>query len=86
MTVTDRPTGLIPVLDLGGLVAGEPDAVTELAGQLERALTDIGFFFVVNHGLDWELVREVYDAATTLHALPLDWQAQRSLIGFPAAA
>ena len=54
---------VIPILDLSGLVAGEPGAVADLAPQLERALTDIGFFFVVGHGIDWDLVRRVYAAA-----------------------
>jgi isopenicillin N synthase-like dioxygenase len=63
---------LIPILDLSDLVDGRPDAVDDLAGRLERALTDIGFFFVVGHGLDWELVRRVYAAAAELHALPVD--------------
>jgi isopenicillin N synthase-like dioxygenase len=63
---------LIPVLDLGGLLAGDPAATGDLAETMERALTDVGFFFVVNHGIDWALVRRVYEAAAALHALPLD--------------
>ncbi len=68
----DEDAGVIPVLDLADLVAGEPGAAANLGRQLEQALTDVGFFFIVNHGIDWELVRQVYDAAARLHALPID--------------
>jgi isopenicillin N synthase-like dioxygenase len=39
-----------------------------LARQLRLALEQIGFFFVVNHDLDWQLVDETYRQAR-LHAL-----------------
>ncbi len=72
MTVTERPTDLIPILDLGPLVTGDPEAAAELGVELRRALTEIGFFFVVNHGIPWELIERVYGAAADLHALPTD--------------
>lgn len=63
-------TDLIPVLDLGDLVAGDPTAIDRLGDDLRSALTDIGFFFVVNHGVPWNLVETIYDQARTLHSLP----------------
>lgn len=66
--VTD--TELIPVLDLSGLTAGDPDAVAALALELRRALEDVGFFFITNHGVAWEHVQQVYDHARTLHSQP----------------
>ncbi|MEL6983868.1 MAG: 2OG-Fe(II) oxygenase family protein [Actinomycetota bacterium] len=50
----------------------DPDRVTALGVELERALTDVGFFFIINHGVDWDLVRRVYGAAAELHAMPSD--------------
>ncbi len=61
---------LIPILDLQPLTDGEPGAVEMLGGQLRRALEDVGFFFVTNHGVSWSLVESVYAQARLLHALP----------------
>lgn len=68
----DPDTDLIPVLDLSGLTAGEPDAVPILGAELRAALEDVGFFFVTGHGVPWALVTEVYRAARSLHDLPAD--------------
>lgn len=70
MTTTD--VGIVPVLDLGGYLAGERAAGDALAAQLRDALETIGFFFIRNHGVDWSLVEEVYTYARRLHALPID--------------
>jgi isopenicillin N synthase-like dioxygenase len=72
MTTVQTTTGsdLIPILDLDPLLAGEPDALPRLGAELARALEDIGFFFITNHGVPWELVTDVYDLARRLHALP----------------
>ncbi len=57
-------TDVIPVLDLG------PGAdIDALGAQLRAALTDVGFFFVVDHGVPWPLVERCYEAARELHAL-----------------
>lgn len=66
---------LIPVLDLTGLRSGDPDTITRLGGELRRALEDVGFFFLTNHGIDWDLVRAVYGEARRLHALDDDTKA-----------
>jgi len=43
-----------------------------LAGELRTALTEIGFYYIVNHGIPRERVRGIYDAAARFHALPVD--------------
>jgi len=63
---------LIPILDLAPLIADEPGAATNLGGELARALSDVGFFFVVNHGIDWNLVTEVYAQTKRLHRRPVE--------------
>lgn len=60
----------IPILDLAPLIEGESSAVDALGAQLRSALEDIGFFFVVNHGVPWEQVEAVYDHARVLHGQP----------------
>ena len=65
-------TEIIPVLDLGPYLAGEPGAAERLAAELRHALTEIGFYFIVNHGVPAEQIREVYRQAARFHAQPLE--------------
>lgn len=70
-------TELIPVLDLTGLKThdGSPadaELIGRLGAELRHALEHIGFFFITNHGVSWDRVRAVYEAARALHALPIE--------------
>jgi isopenicillin N synthase-like dioxygenase len=62
---------IIPVIDLGPYLAGAPGAIDRTAGELRFALTEIGFYFIVNHGVPSELIREVYRQVARFHAQPL---------------
>ena len=48
----------IPVIDLGPYL-GEPGALDRAAAELRHALTEIGFYTIVNHGVPSALVHEV---------------------------
>lgn len=65
-------TDAIPVIDLGPYLAGAPGALDHAAEVLRFALTEIGFYAIVNHGVPQELIREVYREAARFHAQPLD--------------
>jgi len=62
---------IIPVIDLGPLLAGAPGAINRAAEELHFALTEIGFYFVVNHGVPSEQIQAVFRQAARFHALPL---------------
>jgi isopenicillin N synthase-like dioxygenase len=62
----------IPVIDLGPYLAGEPGAAEHAAAQLLPALTEIGFYAIVNHGIAPATVATTYREAARFHALPLD--------------
>ena len=62
----------IPVIDLGPYLAGEPGALDRAAEQLRYALTEIGFYAIVNHGVSAALIRETYAQVARFHAQPLD--------------
>ena len=47
----------IPVLDLGPLRAGEPGALERLGAELREAFTEVGFYFVRNHGISQALTK-----------------------------
>jgi isopenicillin N synthase-like dioxygenase len=62
----------IPVIDLGPYLADAPGAIDRAAQELRFALTEIGFYFIVNHGVPRAEVREVFRQAARFHAQPLD--------------
>jgi isopenicillin N synthase-like dioxygenase len=68
----ESPWREIPVLDMGPLLAGTPGAQEKLAADLRRACTDIGFFYVANHGVPQELVDSVFAQVARFHARPLE--------------
>jgi isopenicillin N synthase-like dioxygenase len=62
---------MIPVIDLGPYLAGVPGAIDRIADELHFALTDIGFYFIVNHNVPSEQIRAAFQQAARFHALPL---------------
>jgi len=62
----------IPVIDLGHYLADEFGALDHAAAELRHALTEIGFYSIVNHGVPSALVHEVYRQVARFHARPLD--------------
>ncbi len=60
----------IPVVDLGPYLAGEPGALERAAGEIRVALTEIGFYYIVDHGVPRALIREVFRQVALFHAQP----------------
>ena len=65
-------TEIIPVIDLGPYLAGAPGAIDRAAGELRFALTEIGFYFIANHGVPSGQIREVFRQVARFHAQPLE--------------
>lgn len=63
---------MIPVLDLGPFLAGEPGALARLGEEVRHALENIGFFFIKNHGVTQELIDRVFAENARFHAQPLE--------------
>jgi len=64
-------TEIIPVIDLGPYLAGAPGAIDRTSEELRFALTEIGFYFIVNHGVPAEHIDAAFRQAARFHALPL---------------
>jgi len=62
----------IPVLDLEPFLAGEVGAAERLASELRFTQENIGFYFVINHGVDMTLIRNGYDQLAKFFALPME--------------
>jgi isopenicillin N synthase-like dioxygenase len=60
----------IPVIDLGAYMAGAPGALRRVADELGAALETIGFFLIVNHGIERELIVRTFAEARRFHAQP----------------
>src|SRR6202023_970142 len=65
-------TELIPVIDIGPYLAGAPGAIDRAAGELRFALTEIGFYFIFNHGVASGQIRDVFRIVARFHAQPLE--------------
>src|SRR6059036_1413986 len=63
---------MIPVIDLGPYLSARPGASTATAAELDRALRDVGFFVVVNHGIPQALIDDTFAEARRFHAQPMD--------------
>jgi len=59
----------IPVIDLGPLAEG-PEGQAAVGRAMRRASTDIGFFYVRNHGIPAEVLERAVAASRRFFALP----------------
>jgi isopenicillin N synthase-like dioxygenase len=66
------PSDTIPVVDLGPYLAGKAGAMERAAAELRHALTEVGFYFIVNHGVPERQIRDTFRQAARFHAQPLD--------------
>jgi len=72
MTVPAAATAL-PVLDVGPFLADETSAdALAFVSELGRVVHDIGFFYVVGHGIPPELAERTHAVARAFFALPDD--------------
>ena len=71
MAVTDLA---IPVIDVGAYLRGEPGALPAAAAALRDALTEIGFFIIVDHGVPEDLIARTFAEARRFHDQPLPWK------------
>src|SRR5206468_11686154 len=62
---------MIPVIDVGPYLAGRPGAFAATAAELGRALADVGFFVLVNHGIPQRLIDDTFAEARRFHDQPM---------------
>ena len=60
----------IPFLDIGPYLAGEAGALEELAERLRHIQENIGFYYIVNHGVPRDLIRGAFGELARFFALP----------------
>ena len=62
----------IPLVDMGPLVDGAPGAARTVARDVGRHATEVGFFYVKNHGVAPELIDDLLAAGRRFFALPTE--------------
>lgn len=68
----------IPTLSLHDFRCGDPDAQASFVSRMGDALVDLGFFALVDHGVDPELSREAYECCQAFFALPTETKMRYS--------
>jgi isopenicillin N synthase-like dioxygenase len=69
-------TGLsIPVIDFTNIIRA--DGVLDLTScpeisQVHTAFTDVGFLFIKNHGIDRDIIKNVFDISLKFFNAPLE--------------
>jgi isopenicillin N synthase-like dioxygenase len=66
LTVSDDE---IPILDLAPLRAGEDGALERLGERMRHACENVGFYFIINHGVTASQMASVFTQAARFHAL-----------------
>ena len=61
----------LPIISLAGLGSADATAHTELATRLGKACRDVGFFYLVDHGVPVPLIDATFVAAREFFAQPL---------------
>jgi isopenicillin N synthase-like dioxygenase len=67
----------IPVIDVGSLLSG--DGPGDVAAELDAACRDTGFFCIVGHGVDPDLIASLDRSAREFFALPEESKAEMAM-------
>ena len=76
----DNGLKTLPLIDISCLRRADTDNIKKIADELGRAARDFGFFRVIHHGIDLDLVEATYRMAEQFFALP-DSEKHRYYIG-----
>jgi isopenicillin N synthase-like dioxygenase len=67
-----RTDSAIPVIDFGRHLDGGAGALESTAAELRRALEQVGFFVMINHGVPQDLIDRTFAEAKRFHDQPMD--------------
>ncbi|MEE2999950.1 MAG: 2-oxoglutarate and iron-dependent oxygenase domain-containing protein [Pseudomonadota bacterium] len=61
----------IPILDFSQFLKDEEESKCSMAAQLRRIQEEVGFYYIVNHGVPSSLIDRAINQVQKLHSLPL---------------
>jgi isopenicillin N synthase-like dioxygenase len=76
MPDANRAFTAIPVVDIGPLMRGDPDGAAHVARELHDAARDVGFLYLVGHGIAQGRFDGLRAAAEAFFAQPMDAKMQ----------
>lgn len=62
----------LPLVDMAGVREGDRHSIHRAGEEIRKACTEIGFFYIVNHGLSQTVIDRALSATATFFALPAD--------------
>jgi isopenicillin N synthase-like dioxygenase len=62
----------LPIIDFGPFLSGKSNERASIAFQIGAACEDVGFFYIVNHGVAADLIDRMFGQARSFFAQPLD--------------
>lgn len=68
----DAKPSEIPIIDVSGIFSSELSDRQHVARQIRDAATNIGFFYIRNHGVDQTAVTNAYEAALAFFRQPME--------------
>ena len=60
----------IPIIDLAPLFDGSEGGIERVAQAIDAAYSQVGFAYLINHGIEQTLIDQLFDASRQFHALP----------------
>lgn len=61
----------VPVIDLAGFIGGTVERRAAIGAEIDQACCDVGFFSVVGHGVEREIIDDAHRVARDFFDLPL---------------
>lgn len=69
----------IPILDASALASELPAARAQLVADFGAAYRTVGFSYLINHGIEKDLIADLFAASHVFHALPQEEKMQLEL-------
>lgn len=61
----------IPIIDIRNLHSEKPSDIKKITNDFIDAYSTLGFSYIINHGINKTIIRDVFDASMEFHALPI---------------
>lgn len=62
----------IPIIDLGPFFNGVPGGAEKTADRLRWVQEEVGFYYLINHGISADLIKNSLEQVRLFHSLPLE--------------
>ena len=84
-TLSGGSNSFVPVIDVAPYLAGTAQGKRRVAAEIDRACRQVGFYVIVGHGVDPQLIDEVEEVSREFFDLPLDEKMKVHIGNTPGA-